>query len=517
MRRNLEPVMSLGAALAISQSGLAYTQRALAVAADNVANASTAGYTRKTLPSLASSVAGQGLGVRIGLAARDVDAALIVQINKAGGALAAATTREEILRAVEEAHGQTGQGDSLGDRVAALRTSFIALRADPATPSWQGDVLVAADAVVDRVRAAYGAVAGARQRSQDGVVEAVGDINRDLARIGTVTDQIRQNRSLGISTANLEDQRDAILATLSENLPVRALPTADGGISLVTEGGQWLSIPTQGEAFATAPAQLGDGAFYGPGGTIPAVTLYGNDITGRVKGGRLGALIALRDTTLPRYAAELDVTAATLAARFDAQGLTLFTGGNGSVPDPTQPYAGGPMQGFAAAFRVNPAIAENPRLLRDGSQAISGSPLGAADFTPNPADGPAGFTTLLDRVLDNSFGTEAQAGLAWAPIATTGLGPDGTLASPFLAPGDIADFAAQVSASQTGERAAATVAREDAATLAEGLANRFAERSGVDVDRELSLMVTLQNAYAANARVMSTVQAMWDALMQAVR
>ncbi|MBR0657375.1 flagellar hook-associated protein FlgK [Plastoroseomonas arctica] len=509
--------MSLGAALAISQSGLAYTQRALAVAADNVANASTAGYTRKTLASLSSAVAGQGIGVRIGLAARDVDAALVAQINKAGGTLAAATAREDILRAVEDAHGQTGQADSLGDRVAALRTSFIALRADPATPSWQGDVMVAADAVVDRIRAAYGAVTAARQRSQDGVAKAVADINRDIARIGTVTDQIRQGRIIGISTANLEDQRDAILASLSENLPVRALATEDGGISLVTEGGQWLSIPAQGAAFATSPALLGDGSYYGLGGTIPAVTLYGNDITARVKGGRLGAFIALRDTTLPRYAAELDVAAATLAARFDAQGLTLFTGGDGTVPDPTQPYAGSPVQGFAAAFRVNPAIAEAPRLLRDGSQAIAGSPLGAADFTPNPADGPAGFTTLIDRILGNTFGSEAQVGVAWAPIATTGLGPDGTLASPFLAPGSIADYAAQVSASQTGERGAASVAVDDAKLLADGLASRFAERSGVDVDRELSLMVTLQNAYAANARVMSTVQAMWDALMQAVR
>ena len=50
----------------------------------------------------------------------------------------------------------------------------------------------------------------------------------------------------------------------------------------------------------------------------------------------------------------------------------------------------------------------------------------------------------------------------------------------------------------------------------EGLEARFAQRSGVDVDTEMAAMVTLQNAYAANARVMSTVQAMWDALLGAV-
>ena len=42
-------------------------------------------------------------------------------------------------------------------------------------------------------------------------------------------------------------------------------------------------------------------------------------------------------------------------------------------------------------------------------------------------------------------------------------------------------------------------------------------RSGVDVDREVASMVELQNAYAVNARVVATVQAMWDALFGAVR
>jgi len=33
----------------------------------------------------------------------------------------------------------------------------------------------------------------------------------------------------------------------------------------------------------------------------------------------------------------------------------------------------------------------------------------------------------------------------------------------------------------------------------------------------MAAMVQLQNAYAANARVLSTAQAMWDALLGAVR
>jgi flagellar hook-associated protein 1 FlgK len=41
--------------------------------------------------------------------------------------------------------------------------------------------------------------------------------------------------------------------------------------------------------------------------------------------------------------------------------------------------------------------------------------------------------------------------------------------------------------------------------------------SGVDVDQEMAAMVMLQNSYAANARVMSAVQQMFEQLLGAVR
>jgi len=39
----------------------------------------------------------------------------------------------------------------------------------------------------------------------------------------------------------------------------------------------------------------------------------------------------------------------------------------------------------------------------------------------------------------------------------------------------------------------------------------------VNMDTEMAHMIQLQNAYGANARVMSTVQAMWTQLLQAIR
>ena len=94
-----------------------------------------------------------------------------------------------------------------------------------------------------------------------------------------------------------------------------------------------LPLNADKDAFATADATLTAASFHGSGGTIPDVTLGGVDVTSSLLGGRLAEAIALRDQTLPRYQAEVDLTAANLAARFNEQGLALFTDATGAVPD----------------------------------------------------------------------------------------------------------------------------------------------------------------------------------------
>ena len=46
--------------------------------------------------------------------------------------------------------------------------------------------------------------------------------------------------------------------------------------------------------------------------------------------------------------------------------------------------------------------------------------------------------------------------------------------------------------------------------------SKLTASSGVSMDTELSNMVALQNAYGANARVVSAAQTMWNSLLTAV-
>jgi flagellar hook-associated protein 1 FlgK len=506
--------MSLSAALSITTSGLAHVQRQLAQAAQDVANAGTAGYTRKTIAGRSAPTEGGGGGVTSLGVAREVDAALQAEANAARSQAAGAALRETLLRGVERAHGTTEEGNSLAGALAVLRSALVTLREAPGETLRQNEVVAAAGEVASRFRTISSAIGEARQQAQDGMAAEVAALNAGLRETARLDRLIRVETAAGRSTAELDDQRDAAIGALSDSLQLRVIEQKDGGVLLVARGGLVLPLDENSDAFSIAPATVGPEAYHGAGGTLPGVTLDGVDVTGQLAGGRLAALLELRDATLPRFQAELDLAAAQTAARFEAQGLRLFTDAAGAVPDISLP---GDVVGFAGAIRVNAGVQAEARLVRDGTHVVAGDPAGATAFTPNPADGPAGFSTLMDRVLGFTFGAEVAAGVAQPGFPASGLGPDGTLESMLPPTATLEAYASQLTAAQTGERAAASRTRAQAETLGTSLQARIAEQSGVDVEREMAAMVELQNAYAANARVLSTVQQMWDALYGAVR
>jgi flagellar hook-associated protein 1 FlgK len=509
--------MSLDLALSVARSGLRLLDRQMARAADDIANAGTEGHTRKLLAGDSLHAAGMGLGVRQRVATRDVDVALVAAADRARGEGAAAALVERLLGGVEAAHGRPEDGDSLAGRLAGLRSAFVLLRESPADANARASALQAAGDLAAGFNGVAGAIGTARQAAQDAMVDEVAAINVGLNRVAELNIGIRREFAAGRSTAALEDQRDVAIGRLSESLDLTVIHQPGGAVALVARGGMVLPLDPVAPALSMAEATVGAGAFHGGAGTLPGVLLGGQDVTRRVVGGRLAAAATLRDETLPRMQAEADLAAAHVAQRFAAQGLAVFDDGAGVVPDTTLPYAGSAQLGFAGAMRVSAAVAADATLLRDGTAAVVAVPGGPTAFTPNPPGGPAGFATMIDRVLDHVFGGTLAPGVAHAAVATTGLGPNGQLGSTLSGLVTLEDYAAALVAEQTAQRAQAGEARGRAESLREVLGARIAERSGVDVDEEVAAMVQLQTAYGVNARVIATAQAMWDALFGAVR
>jgi flagellar hook-associated protein 1 len=507
--------MGLFGALSIANSGLYNVSNQLAVVSQNVANASTPDYSTEVATQTDLGPGGLPIGVRTGPTGRTVDKALQESLFQQNATVAGLQTTQTALQAIDAVQGTPGQGSDLSSLLDSMQTAFSTLENDPSNQTQQQQVVTAAQNLTGQVNALANAVAAGRQTAQDNVVASVASLNRDLATIGGLSDQIMHLKAEGQDTADLENQRDTAMANLSSVIGVRFLEQDNGDVQAISSGGLELPIHSTTPPFATSAATIGPGSTY-PGGGIPAITLNGIDVTTQLTGGQLGANITLRDTTLPGYQAQLDEFSETMSTRFSAQGLTLFTDPTGAVPKPAGPPRQAGYVGYANTIQVNPTVAANAALVRDGTNAVAGSPTGASAFTPNPPGGPAGSTTLIDRILDNALGTQVQSGVAQPAPAVTGLGPTGTLTASYAPSADLADFATAIVSGQAADSSAATSQVTSETAVQSLLGGKLSTEDGVSIDTEMSNMVALQNSYSANAKVMATVQALWTDLYQMV-
>ena len=447
------------------------------------------------------------------MAQRQVDAALNDSLAAQGGKVAGLQVTTDALSAVDTALGTPGQGNDLSSLQATLQGAFTTLASDPANQTTQLQVVAAAQGLASGVNSLSQTYQSERQGAQDSLVSEVGQLNTALTTIGDLSNQIISLKAAGGSTADLENQRDIATQQVSQLLDVRFIPQANGDMLAFTQSGLTIPLHATTPLFATTDATIGAGSSYPA--NIPAITMSGTDVTSQMAGGQIGANLQLRDVTLPTFQGELDEYSHTLATRFQAQGLTLFTDASGTVPSGGVPVQSGYV-GFAASMQVNPAVQANAALVRDGTNAIApADPGGGSPFTPNPGTGPAGYTGLVTRVLDYTFGADAQPGVAQPAAAQNGLGPNGNLSAPYVAN----TLGGMVSAMVAAQSQASGSAKDQLATeqsVQTTLQGKVADVSGVSIDTEMSTMIQLQNSYSANARVLSAVQSMWKELESTV-
>ena len=175
-----------------------------------------------------------------------------------------------------------------------------------------------------------------------------------------------------------------------------------------------------------------------------------------------------------------------------------MTGGTGSLPlftDGTALYtgaftgAGAEATGYAGRITVNSALAADPSKL--------------VTYQTSPPT-PVGDATRPNFIYNQLVNAKLQ----YSPAS--GIGAAG---APFQ--GTLSDYMSQIVTTQSIATNAATNLQSGQDVVVNALQTRFNSTSAVNIDTEMANLLTLQNSYGANARVMSTVKAMLDALIQA--
>jgi flagellar hook-associated protein 1 FlgK len=166
--------------------------------------------------------------------------------------------------------------------------------------------------------------------------------------------------------------------------------------------------------------------------------------------------------------------------------IALFTD-SGSAYSGAIGFSGSQITGLAGRLTVNNAVIADPaKLVMYANSTL------AADTT-RPA-------FILNQLTNASYTYGAQTGV-------------GSASAPFK--GSLLSFMRQFTSQQGAAADAAKQLADGQSVVLNTLQERMSSTSGVNMDEEMAHLLSLQNAYSANARVMSTVNDMYKTLMQA--
>lgn len=249
------------------------------------------------------------------------------------------------------------------------------------------------------------------------------------------------------------------------------------------------------------------------GGTLPAnATPDPNDVEIAVPfGGGMAAAAAALDAALGPGFTVSNPAGNTLRILNDGAAATTVTGLSATVTNtalvgsgaelalfvdgrsPATPFtgsfqSGSQKTGLASRLVVNPAVVSDPSRL----VVYSTSPLTPSGDSTRPA-------LLLQRLTQDT--------LSFAP---PGGGSGAT--APFT--GTVAAFTRRIVDAQSETAASAARLDEGQQIVQSSIESRYSAATGVSIDQELSQLVQIQNAYSANARIMSAVRDMLDLLLR---
>ena len=494
--------MSLLGAISSARSGIIATQSAIDVASRNIANASADGYTRKIQETSTRVIDGRTGAVRLEEVTRNVNNQLLRDVRDQTSVVEELTVIEDFLARFELQFGRPEDSSSIASKITELKATFQAMSTSPDLAIAQQDVLRAAEEVALTLNNLSSAVQNLRQEADSRVNDSVTTINEALQNIEALNADIGARKTVGESTADLEDQRDELILDLAKQMNITTLERPDGKLAVLVSGTSNFLIDQTAStlSFTTTGVVAADTALSNV--QIDNGFLAPFSITTDITSGELGGLLQLRDTILPLAQDQIDSLAFELAQQFDeiaispnfGANIELFVNGAGNVPT-----GAGSDQGFSAQIQVNALVTATPTILRDGGVTPASTAVTAAGGAYT-VTGVSDATVPL-AILD-MFETKQ------AFVAVNGL--NSTSAT-------LEEFAADFIGYQANRKADFESQFSFQDQIRGLLSERLKDESGVNIDEELASLIQLESAFAASARVLSSVQGALDDLLGAVR
>ncbi len=490
--------MSLSAALDGASAGLSVASAQIAVVSRNIANQSNATASCK----IANVVTVNGLPT-VASISQASNSALMSSLLSANAKQAQQSAISNALAQLQTTLG-TGATDTtsptalLGQFTDALQT----YEASPQNLASGQAAVTAAQNLASALNSDSGTVQNVREQADAAMATSVDTINSILTQFQQVNQTIVDQTPTGADITDAVDQRNSLLQQLSSQIGITTVTGPNNSVSIYTDSGVTLFDQTP-RSVTFAPT-----AGYSASTLGNAVYVDGVPVTGGsampIRSGALAGLADVRDNLATTYQNQLDEVARGLITDFDETGPNndqtpqagLFTNG-GSLTIPPDPTVANSTitAGLASTIQVAAYAISNPTSLRDGGISTSGQGL----YVYNTS-GDTGYSTRLTQLISNlsqpmPFYTNADAGTNMS----------------------VTNFTA-ASASWLGTQVnQASTAASYSAAVQSSASTALSNATGVNLDTELSNMLSLEQSYQASAKLLTTVDALYTSLFAAIQ
>ncbi|KIN75400.1 Flagellar hook-associated protein FlgK [Sulfitobacter noctilucae] len=483
--------MTISGALSNAISGLRAAGRGAEVVSSNISNALTPGYGRRLL-SLSAATIGDSGGVRVDGIIRIVDASLASDRRLAGAEQVNAQGAADFLAGIERLLGTPDNPASLSARLSGFESALITASSRPdATERLSASVAQAKD-LVDAITSASSGIQDARTLADQTISSQVEQLNSGLQQIVDLNQQITALQVQGGNVAGLQDLRQQVIDDIGVLVPIREVPRDNGQIALYSVGGAVL-VDGTAATIGFDRSNVVTPYMSVEAGTLSGLTINDTPVRtssekGALRGGAIGAQFAIRDELGVEAQVQVDAIARDLISRFQdlAVDPTIVPGGAGLFTDSGGSFDPINERGLASRLTLNASVDPNQGgsvwRMRDGVNAMAPGAIGDATLLQNLG------AALSTAVVPGSggFGGSAFTSSGLVAAVTSQMGSDRTVAEQKLS------FAA--------------------ARFSELTERQLAD--GVDTDQEIQRLMTLEQAYAANARVIEAVDEMMQTIIR---
>lgn len=527
--------------IALGASGIRAYQTALEVVGDNITNANTPGYSRRSAkisegpaPGLGyplSTGYASGHGVNVTGVRRAYDQFLSNDARTAGGDFARLDTRQRWLTELQTSLGM-GSG-SVGDGLTRFFNAAQDVASDPTATAARTSLLSAAETVAQRFRTAAANLSATRDGIRTETSAAVTRVNEITRALASINKSLLHTKAESSQSGTLRDQRDGLLDELGSMMNLGVTEAIDGSVE-VRMGDPNGPILVSGANAKLLGTQVS-------GGTMQlTIDPFGGNVAVLPGGGALAGL------------AEAEAKANDAIARLDTLAVDFITGVNaqhalGTDLDGT---AGGALFGA-----VQLTAARSPT--NNGSASLALSVTGAidpqgytlwyaggtgdwtlarADGTGTPVSGTGVLT--LDGVRVELAGAPRDGdhysitgGVSASGMAVAITDPAEIAASSNGEPGDNANMLTLISLRLPGNGAYEQSFEKQVSAIASTLSdtkslaaaskslrdNTIATRdagSGVNLDEEAADLLRFQQAYQACSKVIGVAQTLFATILE---